>query len=132
MLGQEVFQNGNQSVSTVEDVAAAVLILIDQLAIVASSVRPLPTPLVIDTMTAIAARRGIGALLIFTKADLAQVEELLQTQKESGVLEGYNFLPLEPVTPIDYVVPLLIAGVILLLRVNEAPPAAAARVAPPI
>ncbi|MBR5293229.1 MAG: ATP-dependent zinc metalloprotease FtsH [Oscillospiraceae bacterium] len=46
---------------------------------------------------------------------LAQVEDLLQTQKESGVLEGYNFLPLEPVTPIDYVVPLLVAGVVLLL-----------------
>ena len=46
---------------------------------------------------------------------LAQVEDLLNTQKESGVLEGYNFLPLEPVTPIDYVVPLLVAGVVLLL-----------------
>ena len=46
---------------------------------------------------------------------LAQVEDLLQTQKESGVLEGYNFLPLEPVTPMDYVVPLLVAGVVLLL-----------------
>ena len=46
---------------------------------------------------------------------MAQVEELLQTQKESGVLEGYNFLALEPVTPMDYVVPLLVAGVVLLL-----------------
>ena len=46
---------------------------------------------------------------------LAQVEELLQTQMESGVLEGYNFLPTETVTPIDYVVPLLVAGVVLLL-----------------
>ena len=46
---------------------------------------------------------------------LAQVEELLQTQKESGVLEGYNFLPVEAVTPMDYVVPLLVAGVVLLL-----------------
>ena len=46
---------------------------------------------------------------------LAQVEELLQTQKESGVLEGYNFLPTETVTPMDYVVPLLVAGVVLLL-----------------
>ena len=46
---------------------------------------------------------------------LAQVEDLLQTQKESGVLEGYNFLPTETVTPMDYVVPLLVAGVVLLL-----------------
>ena len=46
---------------------------------------------------------------------MAQVEGLLQAQKESGVLEGYNFLPAETTTPMDYVVPLLIAGVILLL-----------------
>ena len=46
---------------------------------------------------------------------LAQVEDLLNTQKESGVLEGYNFLPTETVTPMDYVVPLLVAGVVLLL-----------------
>ena len=46
---------------------------------------------------------------------LAQVEDLLQAQKESGVLEGYNFLPTETVTPMDYVVPLLVAGVVLLL-----------------
>ena len=46
---------------------------------------------------------------------MAQVEELLKSQKESGVLEGYNFLALEPVTPMDYVVPLLVAGVVLLL-----------------
>ena len=46
---------------------------------------------------------------------LAQVEDLLQVQKESGVLEGYNFLPTETVTPMDYVVPLLVAGVVLLL-----------------
>ena len=46
---------------------------------------------------------------------LAQVEDLLLAQKESGVLESYNFLPVEAVTPMDYVVPLLVAGVILLL-----------------
>ena len=46
---------------------------------------------------------------------LAQVEDLLQAQKESGVLVGYNFLPTETVTPMDYVVPLLVAGVVLLL-----------------
>ena len=57
---------------------------IDQLAIVASSVRPLPNPLGIDTMTAIAARRGIGALLIFTKADLAQGEELEESYRKAG------------------------------------------------
>ncbi len=57
---------------------------IDQLAIVVSSVRPLPNPLVIDTMTAIAARRGIGAVLIFTKADLARDEQLEQSYRQAG------------------------------------------------
>ena len=57
---------------------------IDQLAIVVSSVRPLPNPLVIDTMTAIAARRGIQALLIFTKADLAQVGDLEESYRKAG------------------------------------------------
>ena len=46
---------------------------------------------------------------------MAQMEDLLQTQKESGVLEGYNFLPVEAVTPMDYVIPLLLVGVVLLL-----------------
>ena len=46
---------------------------------------------------------------------LAQTEDLRAAQKESGVLEDYNFLAEVPVTPMDYVVPLLIAGGILLL-----------------
>ena len=46
---------------------------------------------------------------------LAQTEELRAAQMESGILTGYNFLPEVPVTPMDYVVPLLIAGGILLL-----------------
>ena len=46
---------------------------------------------------------------------LAQTEELRAAQMESGILTGYNFLPEVPVTPMDYVVPLLISGGILLL-----------------
>ena len=46
---------------------------------------------------------------------LAQTEELRAAQMESGILTGYNFLPEVPVPPMDYVVPLLIAGGILLL-----------------
>lgn len=57
---------------------------IDQLAIVVSSVRPLPNTQVIDTMTAIAARRGIQALIIFTKADLAEVGELEESYRKAG------------------------------------------------
>ena len=46
---------------------------------------------------------------------LAQTEQLRAEQTESGVLENYNFLPVEAVTPMDYVMPLLIAGGVLLL-----------------
>ena len=45
---------------------------------------------------------------------LAQNEELLAQQMESGVLEGYNFLAVKATTPMDYVMPLLIAGGLLL------------------
>ena len=46
---------------------------------------------------------------------LAQMEPLLADQKERGVLEGYNFLPVDATTPMDYVMPLMIAGGGLLL-----------------
>ena len=46
---------------------------------------------------------------------LAQMEPLLADQKERGVLENYNFLPVEETTPMDYVMPLLLAGGMLLL-----------------
>ena len=46
---------------------------------------------------------------------LAQVGPLLQEQLSSGVLEGYDIRAEEPITPMDLVLPLLIAGGILLL-----------------
>ena len=46
---------------------------------------------------------------------LAQMESLLADQKERGVLESYNILPVESTTPMDYVMPLLVAGGVLLL-----------------
>ncbi len=46
---------------------------------------------------------------------LAQMGELLEEQTESGVLEGYNFLPQKAVTPMSYVAPLLTVGLILLV-----------------
>ena len=44
-----------------------------------------------------------------------QVQDLLEAQKASGVLEGYNFLAVEAPAPMDYAMPLLVAGGILLL-----------------
>ena len=46
---------------------------------------------------------------------LAQVGDLLEAQTESGILEGYNFLPQRAITPMSYVTPLLCAGGVLLL-----------------
>ena len=46
---------------------------------------------------------------------LAQNAQLLAQQLESGVLEGYNLIPQEEVTPMDLLPPLLICGIILLL-----------------
>ena len=46
---------------------------------------------------------------------MEKTEALRTAQQESGILEDYNFLPEVPTTPMDYVVPLLIAGGILLL-----------------
>ena len=46
---------------------------------------------------------------------LAQMSPLLQEQRDSGILEEYNFRSTESTTPMDYVIPLLIAGGALLL-----------------
>ena len=46
---------------------------------------------------------------------LSQVEDLLAQQQESGVLSGYDLRHAEGTTPMDYVMPLLVAGGILLL-----------------
>ena len=41
--------------------------------------------------------------------------ELIQAQSESGVLEAYNFIPAEQTGPFDYVLPIIVAGLALLL-----------------
>ena len=40
--------------------------------------------------------------------------ELLQTQSESGVLESYDFVPAKKTSPFSYILPVFIAGLILL------------------
>ena len=58
--------------------------------------------------------------------------DLIQAQSESGILESYNFLPTEGITPYDFILPLVIAGLVVLLvwfimmsRINSNNPAAA-------
>ena len=41
--------------------------------------------------------------------------EIFQAQAQSGVLESYNFLPGDKVGPFDYILPIVIAGLVLLL-----------------
>ena len=45
----------------------------------------------------------------------ADIAPLLEEQTESGVLESYDFVVGEPIEPMDFVVPLLISGGILLM-----------------
>ena len=41
--------------------------------------------------------------------------ELLQTQTEAGVLESYDFVPAEKSSPFDYIIPIVLAGLILIV-----------------
>ena len=41
--------------------------------------------------------------------------ELLQSQAQKGVLESYDFLPADEIGPFDYILPIVIAGLVLLL-----------------
>jgi len=41
--------------------------------------------------------------------------ELIQSQKESGVLQTYDFLPDDAVSPFDYIIPIVLAGLILIV-----------------
>ena len=54
------------------------------LVIVVSSCEPQPVPLVIDKLTAIAVNRGIAPVVVFTKTDLAPVNELFDVYKSVG------------------------------------------------
>ena len=45
----------------------------------------------------------------------SQMWETLQAQRAKGTLEGFDFLPEESFTPMDFVLPLLLAGGVLLL-----------------
>ena len=44
-----------------------------------------------------------------------EMDELLQSQIDSNVLESYHFSPAQETSPYDYIIPLLVVGLILLL-----------------
>lgn len=55
-----------------------------RLALVVSAAQPAPNLLVVDKLTAIAARRGIPIQLVFTKSDLADTAALADIYRKSG------------------------------------------------
>ena len=57
---------------------------IDRLALVVSSQSPAPNLLVIDKLTAIAARRGIPVVMVFTKIDLTDISDLAELYRRAG------------------------------------------------
>lgn len=58
---------------------------IDRLFIVASAKEPNPVMLIIDRLTAIAVSRGIEPIIVFTKSDLAPVEEYVDIYRNAGI-----------------------------------------------
>lgn len=57
---------------------------IDRLAMVVSTISPLPNLLVIDKLCAIAARRDIPVVIIFTKIDIADHQPYMEIYKKAG------------------------------------------------
>ncbi len=57
---------------------------VDQLLIVVSAAKPVPNPFVIDKLTAIAERKHIHPVLIFSKSDLASVETWVNIYRTTG------------------------------------------------
>lgn len=58
---------------------------IDRLFIVASAKEPNPVMLIIDRLTAIAVSRGIEPIIVFTKSDLAPVDEYVDIYRNAGI-----------------------------------------------
>lgn len=63
---------------------------IDRLFLVISAVKPLPRTLVIDKLTCIAEKNGIEPVLIFSKTDLAPIDDLLDIYRSTGYTMLFN------------------------------------------
>lgn len=57
---------------------------IDKLIVVVSTAKPYPNTLVIDKMTVLAEKHGIEPVIVITKTDLDNFEELFKTYKSAG------------------------------------------------
>ena len=58
---------------------------LDKLVIVASSCEPNPNTLIIDRLTVIAEHSGIEPIVVFTKTDLKNCDELLNIYRLAGI-----------------------------------------------
>ena len=56
----------------------------------------------------------VRAKLAYPEYFLTEMSSLLQEQKQSGVLEYYALSPEEPFSPYDLILPLIMAGLVLL------------------
>ena len=56
----------------------------------------------------------VRASLAYPEHFLTEMSDLLQEQKASGVLEYYTLSPEEPFSPYDLILPLILAGLVLL------------------
>ena len=57
----------------------------------------------------------VSATLSDVESFRRDMGEIFQTQRQEGILEYYHFLPAEKTSPFDYVLPLILAGLAILL-----------------
>lgn len=58
---------------------------IDRLFVVSSAAQPAPVLLIIDRLTAIAVNKGIEPIVVFTKSDIASVDEYIDIYKRANI-----------------------------------------------
>ena len=62
---------------------------------------------------------GSEDMIVGTVADAEsfrrEMWETIETQTDAGILESYNFVAEEPLSPYDFIVPIILAGIVILL-----------------
>ena len=64
---------------------------------------------------AVNGKTSVSAPMANAEAFRQEMWDLLQTQTESGVLDSYDFIPTEEPSPFSYILPIVIAGLILIV-----------------
>ncbi len=65
--------------------------------------------------TAYEGKKELTATLADPEGFHEELRPLLQTQTEKGILKSYDFIPEEGVSPYDYIFPIILAGLVLLI-----------------